>query len=50
MSGYKLKDEHWELISPYLARKKKSKAGRLQRVDDRIFFHSLDFTYWCIMA
>ncbi len=41
MSRYKLKDEHWGVISPYLARKKKSKAGRPQRVDDRVIFEGI---------
>ena len=41
MKTIKITDEQWKLFSLYLTRNNKSKAGRPQRIDDRIAFEGV---------
>lgn len=41
MKTTKITDEQWKLFSLYLTRNNKSKAGRPQRIDDRIAFEGV---------
>ena len=41
MKRHHLTDSQWELFSPYLQRKRKSKAGRPQIVNDRVSFEGV---------
>ncbi len=41
MNTIKITDEQWKLFSLYLTRNNKSKAGRPQRIDDRIAFEGV---------